>query len=46
MNEIAAPQRSVNARSRELWKSIPLDLGMSVFAIILAAGLKLAGILP
>ena len=30
-------------RSRELWQSIPLDLAMSVMAILLAAGLKFFG---
>lgn len=52
MNEIVSRERSADLRSRadspsrEWWQSIPLDLAMSVFAIILAAGLKLAGVLP
>lgn len=46
MNEIASRERSVEARSRDIWQSIPLELAMSVFAIILAAGLKVTGVLP
>lgn len=46
MNETATRERCTDAPSRELWRSIPFDLMVSVAAIILAAGLKLAGVLP
>ena len=42
MNAIAArfaPQRAV-------WESIPLEVFLSVFAVILAGGLKPAGVMP
>ena len=32
--------------ARDLWRSIPLDCFLCVIAIILAAGLKLAGLMP
>ncbi|WP_279595379.1 hypothetical protein [Methylobacterium sp. J-090] len=42
MTELAATE----APPRDLWRSVPLDLLVSVAAIILAGGLKLAGLLP
>ncbi len=42
MNEIAATE----VPTRDLWRSLPLELCVSVAAVILAGGLKLAGLLP
>lgn len=46
MNETAARGRCVQARGRELWLSVPIDLAFAAFFVILAAGLELAGLLP
>lgn len=32
--------------AHELWRSIPLECALSAAAILLAAGLKLAGLMP
>lgn len=42
MNAIAARRASPHA----IWESIPLELIVSVLAVILAGGLQLAGIMP
>ncbi|MHB2210434.1 hypothetical protein [Methylobacterium sp. CM6257] len=44
MNDIA--QRAEHAAApRDLWQSIPLECILSAAAVLLAAGLKLAGLL-
>ncbi len=35
-----------DAPRQDLWQSIPLELIVSGFAVILAAALKLAGVMP
>lgn len=42
MSEIAVGE----ARTRDLWQSIPFELAMSVLAILLAGGLKIVGWMP
>lgn len=42
MNEIAVR----DAPTRDIWQSIPLELAMSVLAILLAGGLKILGWMP
>ena len=42
LNAIAARRASPHA----IWESIPLELIVSVLAVILAGGLQLAGIMP
>jgi hypothetical protein len=45
MKDIA--QRAESAASTpDLWQSIPLECILSAVAVLLAAGLKLAGLLP
>ena len=45
MNDIA--ERHAEARaSRDLWQSIPLECLVCAAAVFLAAGLKLAGLMP
>ena len=42
MTELTATQ----TETRDLWHAIPLELIVSVAAIILAGGLKFAGLMP
>ncbi|MCJ2033698.1 hypothetical protein [Methylobacterium sp. J-068] len=42
MNAIAAHCAS----ARGVWESIPLEVILSAFAVILAGGLKFAGVMP
>lgn len=42
MNAIAERR----APARALWESLPLEVLMAVFVVILAGGLKWAGIMP
>ncbi|MGH1570097.1 hypothetical protein ACRAWG_04795 [Methylobacterium sp. P31] len=44
MNDIAHRAESA-APSRDLWQSVPLECILSAAAVLLAAGLKLAGLL-
>ena len=46
MQDIATRERCAEAPSRDLWQSIPLDLIVSGLAILIAAGLTLAGVMP
>ncbi len=43
MNDIA--QRAEPAATPDLWQSVPLECILSAVAVLLAAGLKLAGLL-
>ena len=45
MNDIAQRAEPV-AATQELWQLIPLEGILSAVAVLLAAGLKLAGLLP
>lgn len=45
MNDIAH-RGARRAVARDLWQSVPLDCILCALAVFLAAGLKLAGILP
>ena len=45
MNDIVQREEREMAR-RGLWQSVPLDCILCGLAVFLAAGLKLAGILP
>lgn len=45
MNTTVTRAQSTGSSSRDLWQSIPLDLAVSVFAVILAAGLSLIGLM-
>jgi hypothetical protein len=44
MNDIAQRVEPAST-TRELWQSIPLECILSAVAVLLAAGLKLAGLL-
>lgn len=44
MNEIPREERGLSPPA--LWQSIPLDCILCGLAVFLAAGLKLAGVLP
>ena len=44
MNDVAT--RAREAVSRDLWQSIPLECLVSACAVLLAAGLKLCGVMP
>lgn len=44
MKDAAAPARE--AVRRDLWRSVPLDCIVCALAVIAAAGLKLAGLMP
>ncbi len=46
MFRTASQARRADAPARDLLQHVPLEWAMAAFAIILAAGLKLAGILP
>ena len=45
MNTTVTREHSSDAPSRELWHSVPLELAVSVFAVLLAAGLSLIGLM-
>jgi hypothetical protein len=45
MNDIAQ-RAEPSAAAPELWQIIPLECILSAAAVLLAAGLKLAGLLP
>ena len=42
MNDLARPETATG----QLWQSVPLDCILCGLAVFLAAGLKLAGVLP
>ncbi|ACB25792.1 hypothetical protein ABID82_002520 [Methylobacterium sp. PvP062] len=44
MNDIAQPAEPA-AATPDLWQSIPLECILSAVAVLLAAGLKLAGLM-
>jgi hypothetical protein len=46
MDEILTRAERAAEPSPELWKSVPLEVAMSVAAILLAAALKLVGVMP
>ncbi|GBU18104.1 MULTISPECIES: hypothetical protein [Methylobacterium] len=42
----AGPRRSASLPGRDLWRSVPLECFVCAAAILLAAGLKLTGLMP
>ncbi|MDP4024420.1 hypothetical protein Q8W71_17480 [Methylobacterium sp. NEAU 140] len=46
MNESASSRARDEAAAPDLWRSIPFECILSGLAILLAAGLKFAGLMP
>ena len=46
MKATAARQAPARDTDAALWQSIPLEVAASAFFVIVAAGLKLAGVFP